>query len=328
MGVLHPDVPVQPAGSGLGLPALAEPREARPRCRGLFGIGRGAPAKLQHGRWRVPPGTEHAEAVAVQELEGRITLRQLGPEPPDAEIKLALVGVVEQHDRAVGELGQPGLEIVPDSLVGVHAVDVQQVHAAVGELAERLVERAAQQLGERRESLIVVVLEVGEHVLAVVPGVLVTLPGIDREAARAQPLCLYGLAESGVGDAGVRPELHQQPGPGRAHEPLRERHMSEPRAVAVQPLGPAEQGRERRIGERAERRIVQFHGWHRSSGPASQWYQAPSPRRAPLAAGFRPDLTGAVLGDAPARSSAIGRGGGGWIRTNEGIRRRIYSPLP
>ena len=66
----------------------------------------------------------------MQELEPRIAAAQLGKQPPDAEVAVALVGVVEQHDRTIRKLGLPARKIVGDGGVVVAAVDVQQVDRA------------------------------------------------------------------------------------------------------------------------------------------------------------------------------------------------------
>jgi hypothetical protein len=47
---------------------------------------------------------------------------------------------VEQDHTALADLRQPGAEIVADGLVGVEAVDVEEVHAARADPVERLVE--------------------------------------------------------------------------------------------------------------------------------------------------------------------------------------------
>ena len=74
---------------------------------------------------------EHAQAMAVRERESGIDARQLRPEPPDAEVETALLGVVEQNDAPGAELGEPGREVVADGFVGVVPVDVEEVDAAV-----------------------------------------------------------------------------------------------------------------------------------------------------------------------------------------------------
>ena len=80
------------------------------------------------------------------------------------------------------------------------------------------------------------------HIFSVEPGVLVSLPRIDREAAHAQARLLGCLAECGIRHAVVRPEFHDAARLGCLHDPVRERNMSVPRTVHTDPVGPPEQG--------------------------------------------------------------------------------------
>src|SRR5207248_2791556 len=54
------------------------------------------------------------------------------------------------------EPGSPGVEVVPDRFVGMQAVDMEQVDAAVRDLARRVVERHALQRRERCVERVVV----------------------------------------------------------------------------------------------------------------------------------------------------------------------------
>ena len=74
------------------------------------------------------------------ELDMRVPLGYLGPEPPDPEPFRADVGVVEQDHAPRAYLGQPGGEVVLHRLVGVVAVDMEDVDGPIFELAHRLVE--------------------------------------------------------------------------------------------------------------------------------------------------------------------------------------------
>ncbi len=145
--------------------------------------------------------------MAVQELETWIPRRELGPQLPDAEAALAHVGVVEQHHRAARELRRPALEIGPHLLVGVAAVDVQQVERALGEIRQRLVEGAAQQFREAGIARVVEAAQRAVDLLAIEPGVRVTLPGIDCVAPGLELLAQHRFAERRIGDAVMGPEL-------------------------------------------------------------------------------------------------------------------------
>ena len=123
----------------------------------------------------------------MRELEHGMLVSQLVEEPPDAEVIDAQSGVVEQHDAAAGQLRQPRVEVVPDGVVAVTAVDVEQVDRAVAEAAEGLVEGHAKELREAAVERVVVRAQVGEHLRAVPPGVVVAGPGVDGVAPRLHP---------------------------------------------------------------------------------------------------------------------------------------------
>ena len=76
----------------------------------------------------------------MKEGEGRPGGRQFHPQLPHPEVAVANIGVVEQHDAAIAQFGQPGLEVMTHCLVGVQAVDVKKVDAFVGEVGRCLVE--------------------------------------------------------------------------------------------------------------------------------------------------------------------------------------------
>ena len=95
------------------------------------------------------------EAVSMEESKARILSGNVLPKLPDAEISLVDIDVVEEDDGPRAQFGQPGLEVVPDGLVRVSPVDVQEVDASVGKMAKRLVERRSNQAGEPAEVLIV-----------------------------------------------------------------------------------------------------------------------------------------------------------------------------
>ena len=64
----------------------------------------------------------------MQELESRELALQFGPEPPNPEAAITNVSVVKQDDAPVGHLALPGLVVMPHILIGVPAIDVQQVN--------------------------------------------------------------------------------------------------------------------------------------------------------------------------------------------------------
>ena len=197
----------------------AEPGEGQPNQRLLAVVG------LED--WTQSLGDllangKHPQAVAVDELEARVALPDLHPEPPDAEVPLPDVGVVQQDDPPAAELREPAVEVVTDGVVGVEPVDVQQVDRPVRELPQGLVEGGLQ---ERRDSAVAGVVvrpQLGQDFRAVDAAVFVPLPGVDGEAAGLQIQRAHHLAEGAVGETGVSPQLHQGRRPRRADQVGRE----------------------------------------------------------------------------------------------------------
>lgn len=143
---------------------------------------------------------------------------------------------MKEDDAAVGKLRRPGLEIVAHRVVGVQAVDMQEIDRAVLDMIARLVECAAQQRREAGVALVVEGAELLEDFLSVLAGVRIALPGIDRVAARAEPAAHHGLAERRVGNAGEGAKLDQRARRGRGHDPVREGHVQPPPAHCPKPL--------------------------------------------------------------------------------------------
>ena len=68
---------------------------------------------------------QNAQTVGVREVEARVLLRQLLPEPMNTEIVTMNAGVMKKHYTTVRQLGQPCFEIMFDCLVGMQSIDVQ-----------------------------------------------------------------------------------------------------------------------------------------------------------------------------------------------------------
>ena len=190
--------------------------------------GRGGQCQ-QRRRWLVAH-QQHAQPVRMPELERRVAIAQRLPELPDAELPLPHHGVVEDHHAAARQLRQPGLEVVAHRFVGVQAIDVQQVDAAFGEVRRGLVEAHAHQLREagvlgHHHGFQAVV-----HFVAVVPGLLIALPGVHGKGLARHPLRLDRLAESEEGRTVVRTQLDQDRGPQRLDQPEGERDVAGPGA--------------------------------------------------------------------------------------------------
>ena len=106
------------------------------------------------------------------------------PHPPDLEVALVHIDVVHQHDPAFAHLGQPFLEVVGNRVVGVQAVNVQEIDAAVREILQRLIEGHAQETGEAAVGRLRVVSKIVVDVITIIASVLVAFPRVDRIACR------------------------------------------------------------------------------------------------------------------------------------------------
>ena len=91
-------------------------------------------------------------------------------------------------------------------------VDVQQIHGAVSEILLRLVERRAQESGERPVVPLVVGVDLGEHGLVVIARMRIALPRVDRIALARHAVLFNRLAHPEVGLAVVRSELTTRDG--------------------------------------------------------------------------------------------------------------------
>jgi hypothetical protein len=69
----------------------------------------------------------------VQELEMGIPGSQLFPKFPYTKASLSDIGIVKQSDRARTYFRQPGFEICRNGLIGMKAVDMQEIDAAIRE---------------------------------------------------------------------------------------------------------------------------------------------------------------------------------------------------
>ena len=171
---------------------------------------------------------DDTQSMSVEKGEAWIPGRDLCPEAPHSEVCLAHVRVVHEHDRPVAQLRQPRLEVVADSLVGVKAVDVQEINAPVRELRQGVVERRPYEPGKCAEMMIVERGPLLEHIFAVEASLVITLPRVHGIGRGVEPKYLNRLRERRVAHAGVRPELHDRARPQRVDQPERERNMRYP----------------------------------------------------------------------------------------------------
>ena len=117
----------------------------------------------------------------------RELLADFSPKAPNAKVVTPHFGVVKQNDGPVAELAAPAFKVVPDRFVRVQAIDVQQIDAAVRNVAERFIERLLQKCGEMPVPRIVVLPQLFQNLLAVMACVRVTLPSVNAPSPH-----LYG----------------------------------------------------------------------------------------------------------------------------------------
>jgi hypothetical protein len=83
---------------------------------------------------------EDAKPIAVDKLEGRVSLAEVDPDAPCSEVPLVYLDVMKKHYGVTAELRQPRFEVVLHHFVGMEPVDVKQINAAIGELIDSIVE--------------------------------------------------------------------------------------------------------------------------------------------------------------------------------------------
>ena len=66
-------------------------------------------------------------------------LCNFGPVAPHAKVIPPHLDIVKQHHGTLAQLTLPAFKVVAHGFVGVQAVDVQQVHAAIGYVGQGLV---------------------------------------------------------------------------------------------------------------------------------------------------------------------------------------------
>ena len=104
---------------------------------------------------QVSADAQNAKTMAVQERKSRVLPGDFLPELPHAEVPLAHIRVVQQHDSRRAQLGEPRGKVVLNGFVGVKPVDVEQVDGAVDELRQRGVELGPNHARERPEMEVV-----------------------------------------------------------------------------------------------------------------------------------------------------------------------------
>ena len=215
-------------------PARAEARKTLSRRRDF--VVRGERAKLLYRFWRLVAEGEHAETVAVQKLEvGRpASVRRKDATRRNRHGARSCHGTAR---RRVPTASPPRVEVVTSRLVGVVAVDVQEVDRRVGEVAVRFVESLAQERQKRAVASLVQLLRARSRP-----------PRRNSPPARRLSTYRPRSSASRVPNAGpVRkrrrrtrrngPQFDQQPRPALGDEPKGEGNVPPPRARLAQPFG-------------------------------------------------------------------------------------------
>ena len=153
--------------------------------------------------WNAGTDGNHTQPMAMQEVEGRVAFLQFVQKASDPEVLLVNIGVMQQHDPSLRNLGQPGFEVIPYGLVSVITIDMKQVDAAVSELSGRLVERRPDQPGEGSKAALINLSYSLNNRLRVATGVLISLPCVDSETTGRESMPCYRLAHREIRIAGV-----------------------------------------------------------------------------------------------------------------------------
>ena len=157
---------------------------------------------------------------------------------------------MKQDDSVLGELGTPSLKVVPDSVVSVKAIYVQEVNRTVGEMSHCFIKRRSYETRESGVTFIVIGGKLGEYGIDVDASMVVTFPCIDGVALGRQLECFDYLAERKVGVSLVCSKLNEY----RWIQHLHERECKWDVLLPVAHLaGPMWLKQARRIVQRIER---------------------------------------------------------------------------
>jgi hypothetical protein len=150
----------------------------------------------------------------VVELEMRVLLLQLAPQLPNAEAGPTNVDVVKQRNAVLRYFRQPDFEIMAHGVIRMEATEMEEIERSIPETQQRHVECAPQQRRKRSVMLVRKATKVLIDGLIVKRRLRNTRPGIDGKTVRLQ-LLTNGLAERGIANAVIRPQLDRHPRPRR-----------------------------------------------------------------------------------------------------------------
>ena len=183
------------------------------------------------------PHQQHTQSIAVGEFERGVAWRNLRPQLVHAKVVPVNGCVMKQHNAPGGHLGQPCLEVVPHCLVGMQAVNVQQIHAAIGKAWQRIVECHAQKRGELRIVRVMGFLQTFIDAVVIHASVSISFPCIHGERTRGQLVVPYGLAERQIRDTRVRAQLDKGLRLQHWDQPERKRYMPRPGSRGAEMAG-------------------------------------------------------------------------------------------
>ena len=101
--------------------------------------------ELRQLNGQVGSDPQNSQPVAVREFEGRIGQLQFVPESAHSESPAFDVDVMQEDNRAPAEFRQPGIKVPFDGLVGMQAVNVQQVDRSIRKTRQRFVKSGLKQ---------------------------------------------------------------------------------------------------------------------------------------------------------------------------------------
>jgi hypothetical protein len=131
---------------------------------------------------------------------------------------------------------------MPDGLVRVQPIYVQDVDGFRSELRYSLIEAGPQQVREVCVKRLVVAVNLFEYAFAEDAGVGFTQPVIYCVAARRKAVLTDGLAKSEIRIAIMRAKLNEERGPAFQDKIMSKRKMTRPRIEAMRAVSPGYEG--------------------------------------------------------------------------------------
>ncbi len=191
--------------------------------------------------WQLLPHRQHPQPMPMKKLHPAIfhptspRHQQFLPQLPHPKPLPPLPRIMKQHHPSLRYLRQPCFKIMSHRLIGMHPIDVQQIHRPIRNSQRRLIKRALHQFRKPPIFRIVILPQLLQHPPAICPGLPVTPPRIPRQAPRLQIKPHNPLTKRTIRIPPMRPQLHQHPWPQQPHHPQRKRYMPHPRRPPPSP---------------------------------------------------------------------------------------------